>query len=371
MAQNSRFSLGDVRNLLGFLVAGFAGVLNVLGLKSAEVGVVLRNQPFQVSIVSVFLLLAVLVAVISICVNPDAHLVPGLVALSVLFLTAAMFPLLVWVIPAPFPGHSAEHTASIWVTWGLLGAAAVAVMLHPITRRRARDPAVSEKAPDPPRAAGERGRWLRKRGDAAPVPEPPAPKPQPSRWADLLNLQCVLLGAAVMLTSSAAYGALRVETISQTSTVAEIGDTLLMNGQDDTLSIAVSASKLARLDWLGVNMLAVPRSWKLATLCHSSTVRRLRAKYSVQCLQDPCLYATRVHRHPHCKELSEDVIAPDSTGEVRRTIEVSFAAGKFQHVQVTARTCQPPPGKGPRGRCLPTGAVSRLDIAVPAPALTK
>ena len=29
----STSGLGDVRNLLGFLVAGFAGVLNVLGLK--------------------------------------------------------------------------------------------------------------------------------------------------------------------------------------------------------------------------------------------------------------------------------------------------------------------------------------------------
>ena len=44
----SNGGLGDVRNLLGFLVAGFAGVLNVLGLKSGEIGVVLRNEPVRV-----------------------------------------------------------------------------------------------------------------------------------------------------------------------------------------------------------------------------------------------------------------------------------------------------------------------------------
>ena len=61
------------------------------------------------------------------------------------------------------------------------------------------------------------------------------------RIPDLLNLQCLLLAIAVALTSTAAYGALRLETISQTSTVAEIGDTLQVTGQNDLLAISVSA----------------------------------------------------------------------------------------------------------------------------------
>ena len=36
--------LGDVQNILGFLLAGFAGVLGFIGLRSAEVSTVLRNE---------------------------------------------------------------------------------------------------------------------------------------------------------------------------------------------------------------------------------------------------------------------------------------------------------------------------------------
>jgi hypothetical protein len=71
-----------------------------------------------------------------------------------------------------------------------------------------------------------------------------------------------------------------------------------------------------------------------------------------------------VAKHARCKELSEDVLAPDSTGSVQRTIDVVFTARKFQHVQVTAVTCSPQAAL-PKGRCLETGSPSRLDIAVP------
>lgn len=357
MAENGTSSngLGDVRNLLGFLVAGFAGVLNVLGLKSAEIGVVLRNDPFQVGVVAAFLLIAVLTAVISVFVNAEGHPISAIVAVIVLLCTVATFPLMVWLIPAPFQGQHNEQVTSIVVTWSLLGAAALITLVyatwclakwvgrhHQVTVVRAH---TAEPAEGTAPAAAGRGNSSRKMGD-------------------LLNLQCLLLAAAVILTSTAAYGAMRVETNSQTSSVAEIGDTLQLTGHNATLAVAVSASKLTMTDWLGVNVEAVPSGWQLRKFCHSRAVSQLRQNFSVQCVQDPCLYAAHVAKHTRCKELSEDVLAPDSTGSVQRTIDVVFTARKFQHVQVTAVTCSPQAAL-PKGRCLETGSPSRLDIAVP------
>src|SRR5215467_1895573 len=43
--------LSDVQNLLGFLLAGFGGVLSFIGLRSTEVTTVLRNNSKQASLI--------------------------------------------------------------------------------------------------------------------------------------------------------------------------------------------------------------------------------------------------------------------------------------------------------------------------------
>jgi hypothetical protein len=393
MAENGKFgsSLGDVRNLLGFLVAGFAGFLNFLGLKSAEIGVVLRNEPFRVGVVAAVLLIAVLTAVISVFVNLE-HPVHPMLAAVVLLVAACAIPAVVLIIPAPAVVHTRERTTSIGLTWGFLIAAAAITagyvlwwLVGCVVRwwRRRRHPPAPAAPPAPvlppaaPVATRAHRRWWHRGATVPPPTVPPAagpPVPSPAAPApaarsrvlpDLFNLQCLLLATAVILTSAAAYGAMRVETISQTSTVAQIGDTLQVSGGQATLGIAVSASKLTTADWLGVNVLAVPSSWALAKFCGRDDVQGLRMDFSVQCDQDPCVYAAvPALNHPHCRELSEDVLAPDTTGSVQRTIDVVFGARKFQHVQVTAVTCTPADTEPP-GRCIPIGAVSRLDIAVP------
>lgn len=326
----SNGGLGDVRNLLGFLVAGFAGVLNVLGLKSGEIGVVLRNEPVRVSIIATFLLAGVLAAVFSIFVTANGHPIPLIVALVFVFLLAAMFSLTIWLVPSPFQGHSPEHYSSIAATVILLACAAFFLARFTSDRRR------------------NRVNWA-----------------MHDRIPDLLNLQCLLLAIAVALTSTAAYGALRLETISQTSTVAEIGDTLQVTGQNDLLAISVSASKLSTSEWLGVNVAAVPASWNVTVLCLKPQVRSLAATVGVTCEQDPCYYFDNA-LNEQCTELSEDVIPPDASGAVPRTLSIPFSPGRFQHVQVTALTCEPNTGiSEPKGTCAPIGAASRLDIAVP------
>jgi hypothetical protein len=184
---------------------------------------------------------------------------------------------------------------------------------------------------------------------------------------DLLNLQCLLLGVAVMLTSSAAYGALRLETISQTASLAEIGDTVLANGPADTLVISVSASKLSTSEWVALNVIAAPRSWDIKSRCHAKKVRSLIANQNIGgCAEDPCYYFVVLVKE-HCVQLSADVIAPDSSGGVQRTIEVPFSAATYQHIQITASTCRPIMNSAHVGTCGPVGGTSRLDIAIPGP----
>lgn len=321
--------LSDARNLLGFVVAGFAGVLNFIGLKSAEVGVVLRNEPFRVNIVGILLLLGVVTAALSIFVTAD-HPIPMGWMFGLCILAASTFPLLIWIIPSPFPGQGSEHAAAMSVAWGCWAAGAVLVVWSAVAHRR-----------------GRRAR-LDKLRDS---------------YSDLFNLQCLLLAAALILTSAAAYGALRMETVSQTSPLAQVGDSLTINGHQDDLTISISASKLSDLEWLGVDVLGAPRSWHIETMCAEVNQNR-----GVRCSQDPCFYFRQLHLE--CAQLSEDVLPPDASGTVQRNVVVPFSPAQFQHVQITAVVCQPKTGKQyPPGTCEQLGDAvnSRLDVAVPAP----
>ena len=293
----------------------------------------LRNEPVRISVVSAFLLAGVITAALSIFVKNGCHAIPDLMALIIVALTVLMFSVVVWMIPSPLPGQATEHEVSGIVT---IISIVISVLLIGI-------------ACFWPKARGSK---LRRK-----VPE-------------LFTLQCLLLVVAIVFTSAAAYGALRMETISQDVTVAEIGDSLQVHGPEDTLVISLSASKLSTQEWLGINVMAVPRPWHIRSRCHDSAVRAYKRRHrritEVSCAQEPCFYFDNAHTR-HCTELSEDVIPPDSVGAVTRTIEVPISPSHFQHVQVTAVTCRPSHNdRKPKGTCAPiAGASSRLDIAIP------
>lgn len=58
--------LADIRNLLGSLLAGFTGAVNLVGLRNAELTTILRNQGIRVGLASVLLLRALICAISSI-----------------------------------------------------------------------------------------------------------------------------------------------------------------------------------------------------------------------------------------------------------------------------------------------------------------
>src|SRR5215471_16545772 len=61
--------LKDVQNILGFLLAGFAGVLGFIGLRSAEVSTVLRNDLPKATTIAVILFLAAIAAVSGVVIS--------------------------------------------------------------------------------------------------------------------------------------------------------------------------------------------------------------------------------------------------------------------------------------------------------------
>lgn len=87
---NTVNGISDIRNLTAFLIAGFAGALNVIGLKSAEVGVVLRNDSAPVTVISVFLLLGIITATVSIFFKSDV-VKCLLLVVSILFTSIAAY----------------------------------------------------------------------------------------------------------------------------------------------------------------------------------------------------------------------------------------------------------------------------------------
>jgi hypothetical protein len=374
--------LSDVRNILGFLVAGFVGALNLLGLKSAEIGVVLRNDLVGATIVATFLLAGILCAMASVFVKSGGHPIPLLLTLGIGTLLASLFPVSVWIIPTTFgvapsaaqavgtPPEVSFSRVAACILWGisavlLLAWAAIRFHRHRINKDNGKD----------------KGTY---------------------KFPDLSNLQSLLLLAAILLTSTATYGVMRLEAVSQTSTVAELGDTLQAGGQEDALTVSVSAVKLTTKEWLGVNIMAAPRRWNLQSRCLNKKVIAWQDKYdiSIPCQEDPCYYFNHALLG-HCRWLSSDVIPPDSSGAVQRTLQVLFSPRRFQHIYVTALTCAPaPPAVGaaskpaagstpqphpsetpkahgsrkqqkpqgrPAGTCLAAGGSSRLDIAIPGP----
>jgi hypothetical protein len=243
--------VGDIRNLIAFLIAGFAGVLNVIGLRSAEIGVVLRNDSVPVTVISIFLLLAIITATVSVFVSSN-------------FWTSA------------------------------------------------------------------------------------------------------LLIVAIILTSVAAYGALRAETNSQKDAVAEIGDDLQVTNSYDILTLSISASKLSAQDWLGVSVFGVPRrhGWNIAALCALKTSVSQAGNTGLGCRGDPCYFFLYV-KSKSCIQISSNVIAPDASGDVQRTLKVLISPRHFKYAHILAGVCMP--SAKPAGQCAPTGSSTRLDVAIPGP----
>ncbi|QTD98136.1 hypothetical protein [Streptomyces cyanogenus] len=209
---NSAERLGDVGNLLGLLLAGFAGALNLVGLSHAELTTILRNQGILVGFASFLLLGALISAISSIFVERGyrIHLwiagavVSGLLAIALFAVYAVRIP----------------KTA----TWGRGWTLGCSLLLAAL-------------------AAAGIAAWVIRR---------------PARPA--ISLQFTLLIASAILFSSATTTAVRVEARNQAvATFPQLEVSTDLKGDIGEASATVSATKMRDYEHVTLEVYGAPR----------------------------------------------------------------------------------------------------------------
>ena len=125
--------IGDVQNVLGFLLAGFGAVLSFLGLRSTEVTTVLRNDPAQASLIALMLLLGVLAAVLTVAIdNSSAKRVSWTSVGGVILALLGLGAFVIYLIPV----GSSAGLLSLALGYVLASAGIIVVLISVFMRKR-------------------------------------------------------------------------------------------------------------------------------------------------------------------------------------------------------------------------------------------
>ncbi len=308
--------LGDIRNVLGFLLAGFGAVLTFIGVRSSEVSTILRNDGPQASLIALILLLGVLAAVSAITIDSEKKVsFPGAVAMgAILFGVGALVIFLIPVGLSPF-------NVSGWIS---LGIGCLLVLCGTLTL-----------------FGGSSPRWrLFDKGKGVGIVD-------------------ILILASVLLIAIAAYGAIRLESKSQLSFSSQVGASFSIDGPLATVLVDIAATKMPQTDWVYVDVYAVPvKGINLMNMCESSVPANIvdHTYWVDHCMTDPCVSSYFGNDIGTCNVLLNGSIVPNATGDVDETLSVPFLAAKFQDVDVRAEVCSTAACEG-----IPTGQNSRLD----------
>ena len=283
----------DAKTLVAYLVAGFAAVVGFLGIKSQEVSTVIRNGGYVPSIVALTLVVAIVVAVMSVAMSDSLRekKVSGGVVLGVLILVGSLGPL--WIVALPLPISTSQF--AIWVAAGVsVGMAVVGGLLLWIARDRG-------------------GEWF--------------------------DLQTLLLLTSILLTALSIFGGLRLETRSQTTIHAQVFGTVVTQSNDDQLTIGVSVSHVDSPGWVEVQVRGLPVRSTLQNVCgHSDDPFALCSQV------DPCGEYSSVSGKYSCREIAAWQVPPDSDGSIDRQLELPIPLNTYAQVRVGAEICQPKPG---------------------------
>ena len=124
--------VGDVQNLLGFLLAGTGAVLSFLGLRSTEVTTVLRNDPAQASLIALMLLLGVLAAVLTIAIDNSSARTPWTSVGGVFLALLGLGAFVIYLIPV----GSAVGLLSLVLGYVFMPVGIIIVLISTLMRRR-------------------------------------------------------------------------------------------------------------------------------------------------------------------------------------------------------------------------------------------
>ena len=114
-------NLTNIRNVLGFLLAGFGAILTFLGVRSSEVTTILRNNSPQASLIAFILLLGVLAAVWAVATDGKKKVNPAS-AVAIVFIILGTGALTIFFIPTGLDPFTVSGTISLVI--GCVGIAA-------------------------------------------------------------------------------------------------------------------------------------------------------------------------------------------------------------------------------------------------------
>jgi hypothetical protein len=321
-----------VQVLAGLLVAGFAGALNFIGLRSEEVSTVLRNEPHYPTFVLSLLVAGILAAIASIFVSPRWH-----VAKWVWKATACLLIVVVAVTVIFIPIPNFTSTVERWLAVGFVGLAGLlAICFLPGVAAHLKVPGHKPFAPF-----------------------------RDARRKSAVLAQGLLVFVAIALSATASYAALRLETRSQlASTAAQLSAIVTETSGTASLQVSIDASKLASADRVNVSVTGLERDKSIAEFC-----RNIKSMGTLTCLLAPC-YVTRFTQYTYgrarpsgCDSLSSGVYQPNADGSVQQTLTIPFSDSLYQRLELIGQVCI---AGSPGTPCSYQGSnITRVDIEIP------
>ncbi len=346
------------QSLLGFLVAGFAAVLSFIGIKSSELSSILRNEEPLVGIVALAFLLSIITAILSIFQNDHVNngWPTNRFAVASLVFLFALVTLLPAVIRIPFVTSAPQVTASI-ICGALVATASLIVAFY--------------KGAPATYFSGEKTLWILENVDGArrnaEVGEAiygnthsrhEELRSSWTSWGDRhFDAQKYFVLASVLFLAIAAYGALRLESASQSSPFSQLdGSVTVASNRSALLSLSVASAKVPAPDRVDVTVTGLPRTVKIPVLCKGIKT----PLYSFSCAADPCSYKPLA-----CDSLVGWTVPPNAAGAVQETLSLPFSPSAYQRLHIEDQMCQRASAATHCANSPPGG--THLDVEVPAP----
>jgi hypothetical protein len=309
-----------IQVLAGLLVAGFAGALNFIGLRSDEVSAVLRNEAHYPTLVLGLIVAGILTAVASIFVNPKRLVAQWAwrAVASVLIVPVALTVALI-----PIPGMTSP--AEFWLALFFAGAGGLLAIAYLLGHGRQRKllPGCSTE-------------------DSA------------------VLAQGLLVFVAISLTATATYAGLRLETRSQLdSTSAQLSATVSESSGIASLHVGVDASKMANADRVYVSVTGLSSHVTLTAFCSG-----VPSIGTLTCDEAPCYVTHLKLPRSGCQSLSSGIYQPNAEGSVQQTVTIPFSDTQFQRLELLGEVCTVETSGRP---CVyQQRNVTRVDIQIPS-----
>ncbi len=292
--EGSNGFFADVTNVLGLLVAGFVGALNLFGLRSGELSAILRNAPASATLLAVLMMVALAAALASLFFPQDKKM-PTLSAWGLFALSLSVGSFV--IASTPVSGVTEGWVSDVSYNVGsALAVAAVFLILCGY-----------------------------KRGVRSGLP-----------W------KLVLITISIIVLSTAVLAAGRVETQSQVNaTYPQLAADIKVDEGVGELSLRIEASKMKNGDQISFFVQGYPRKPPMEEACGGKGH------------EGPCVTGLCQDHEDNdpCSHIGTGVINPDALGQAKQTISTSFLARNYQLLVIEATVCEIGKAGGDLSKC--------------------